>query len=277
MLGSLLLVTWNFERLLARWTSTAEFSVYLRDEATSDQRGAIEGLIDDSRVADGREYVSKTEALARFRREFAELASLVTGFDDNPFPASIEVRIRADAENDDRADALVRRVATLAGVADVRYDREWLTRIASGLAVVRGTGFALALLMALAAAVTVASVVRLGLQARGDEIEIMQLVGALLAFIRGPFVAEGVLEGGVGALMALGVLWLGFAAVGAWLGADLGSLLEGDSMQFLPARLCASLVAGGMTVGGVGGFARGAARGLAHEPGVDSRLAPSLD
>ena len=277
MLGSLLLVTWNFERLLARWTSTAEFSVYLRDEATSDQRGAIEGLIDDSRVADGREYVSKTEALARFRREFAELASLATGFDDNPFPASIEVRIRADAENDDRADALVRRVATLAGVADVRYDREWLTRIASGLAVVRGTGFALALLMALAAAVTVASVVRLGLQARGDEIEIMQLVGALLAFIRGPFVAEGVLEGGVGALMALGVLWLGFAAVGAWLGAELGSLLEGDSMQFLPARLCASLVAGGMTVGGVGGFARGAARGLAHEPGVDSRLAPSLD
>ena len=208
MLGSLLLVTWNFERLLARWTSTAEFSVYLRDEATSDQRGAIEGLIDDSRVADGREYVSKTEALARFRREFAELASLATGFDDNPFPASIEVRIRADAENDDRADALVRPVATLAGVADVRYDREWLTRIASGLAVVRGTGFALALLMALAAAVTVASVVRLGLQARGDEIEIMQLVGALLAFIRGPFVAEGVLEGGVGALMALGVLWL---------------------------------------------------------------------
>ena len=253
VLGSLLLVTWNIERPIARWTSAAEFSVYLRDKATSEQRGAIEGLIDDSRVADGREYVSKTEALARFRREFAELASLVTGFDDNPFPASIEVCIRADAENDDRADALVRRVATLAGVADVRYDREWLTRIASGLAVVRGTGFALVLLMALAAAVTVASVVRLGLQARGDEIEIMQLVGAPLAFIRGPFVAEGVLEGGVWALMALGVLWLGFAAVGAWLGA--GALLEGDSMQFLPARLCASLVAGGMTVGGVGGFA----------------------
>jgi len=206
VLGSILLVTWNFERLLARWTSAAEFSVYFRDEATSDQRGAIEGLIDDSRVADGREYVSKTGALARFRREFAEFASLATGFDDNSFPAAIEVRIRADAENDDRADALVRRVATLAGVADVRYEREWLTRIASGLAVVRGTGFALALLMALAAAVTVASVVRLGLQARGDEIEIMQLVGALLAFIRGPFVAEGVLEGGVGALMALGVL-----------------------------------------------------------------------
>ncbi|MBI2829188.1 MAG: hypothetical protein HYX77_07965 [Acidobacteria bacterium] len=255
VLGSLLLVTWNIERLLARWTSAAEFSVYLQDEATSEQRGAIEALIDDSRVADGREYVSKADALTRFRREFTELASLATGFEDNPFPASVEVRIRPDADNDGRADALVRRVATLPGVADVRYDREWLARIASGLAVVRGTGLALALLMALAAAVTVASVVRLGLQARRDEIEIMQLVGSPIAFIRGPFVAEGVLQGGVGASIALGLLWLGFAAVRAGWGVDLGALLDGDSMQFLPARFCASLVAGGMTVGGVGGFA----------------------
>ena len=178
VLGSLLLVTWNVERLLAQWTSATELSVYLRDETTSEQRGSIEAVIDDSGVADGREYVSKADALTRFRRAFTELASLTTGFEDNPFPASVEVRVRADAESNGRADALVRRVATLPGVADVRYDREWLARIASGLAAVRGTGFALALLMALAAAVTVASVVRLGLQARRDEIEVMQLVGS---------------------------------------------------------------------------------------------------
>ena len=255
VLGALLLVTWNVERLLAQWTSAAEFSVFLRDEATSEQRGAIEVLIDDSGVADGREYVSKADAFTRFRREFAELAPLTPGFEDNPFPASIEVRVRADAEHDGRADALVRQVATLQGVADVRYDREWLARIASGLAAVRGIGFALAVLMALAAAVTVASVVRLGLQARRDEIEIMQLVGSPIAFIRGPFVAEGVLQGGVGALIALGCLWLGFTVAGAWWGAELGAMLEGDSMQFLPARFCASLVAGGMAVGGAGGFA----------------------
>ena len=252
VLGSLLLVTWNVERLLAQWTSATELSVYLRDEATSEQRGTIEAAIDDSGVADGREYVSKVDALARFRREFAELASLATGFDDNPFPASVEVQVRADAENDGRADALVRRVAMLPGVADVQYDREWLARIASGLSAVRGTGFALALLMALAATVT--SVVRLGLQARRDEIEIMQLVGSPISFIRGPFVAEGVIQGGMGALVALGCLWLGFSVTGAWWGVELGALLDGDSVQFLPARFCVSLVAGGMVVGGAGGF-----------------------
>ena len=121
VLGALLLVTWNAEQLLARWTSAAEFSVYLRDDATSDQRGAIETFIDQSGLALGREYVSKAEALTRFRREFAELSELTSGFDENPFPASIEVRVRASGESD-AADALVRRLVSLPGVADPGSD-----------------------------------------------------------------------------------------------------------------------------------------------------------
>lgn len=255
VLGALLLLTSNVERLLDQWTAAAEFSVYLRDDATSEHRGAIETLIDQSGAAAGREYVSKAQALSRFRRSFVELASLTEGLDDNPFPASVEVRVRPEAERDGRAEALVQRVAGLPGVADVRYDREWLGRLTSGLDAVRGAGFALALLMAAAAALTVAAVVRLGLYARRDEIEIMQLVGSPMAFIRGPFVAEGLLQGGLGALLALAVLWLGFAAVNASWGGPLATLLDGSPVGFLPLRLAAGLVAGGMAVGGVGGLA----------------------
>ena len=255
VLGTLLLLTTNVEQLLAQWTAAAEFSVFLRDDATSEQRGAIEALIDRSGVAAGREYVSKPQALTRFRRDFADLATLTAAFEDNPFPASVEVRVRPSAEQDGRAATLVGNVATLPGVADVRYDREWLGRLSSGLDAVRGAGLALALLMAAAAAVTVAAVVRLGLHARRDELEIMQLVGSPTTFIRGPFVAEGLLQGGLGALLALLFLWLGFAAVNSWWGGDLGVLLDGAPLRFLPLRLAALLVAGGMIVGGAGGFA----------------------
>ena len=82
--------------------------------------------------------------------------------------------------------------------------------------------------MALAAAVTVAAVVRLGLHARRDEIEIMKLVGSPVAFIRGPFIAEGLMQGGLGALLAIGLLWMGFALARAWWGGDFAALLEGD-------------------------------------------------
>jgi cell division transport system permease protein len=255
VLGALLLVTWNVERLLARWSTSAEFSVYLRDDATSEQRGVIEALVDQSGAAAGREYVSKEQALVRFRTEFAELASTAAGIGDNPFPASIEVRMQSSAETDGRADALLKKVATLPGVADVRYDRAWLAKVGAGLNALRRAGGVLALLMAVAAAVTVAAVVRLGLHARREEIEIMQLVGASLAFIRGPFVAEGLLQGGIGAIGAVLLLWGGFAVSRASWGPQLAAALEGVDPQFLPARFCALLIVGGMLVGGAGGFA----------------------
>lgn len=255
VLGVLLLLTTNAERVLARWTSAAEFSVYLRDDATSEQRGAIEAALDQSGLTSGREYVSKAQALTRFRREFSDLASLTNDFDDNPFPASVEVRVKPETERDGRADALVRRVAAMSGVADVRYDRAWLARFSSALDAVRGAGLVLVLLMALAASLTVAAVVRLGLHARRDEIEIMQLVGAPMSYVRGPFVAEGVLQGGVGAVIALLVLWIGLTLVRAWWGPVLAGALDGAGLEFLPWRLGMSLVAGGMLVGSVGGFA----------------------
>ena len=104
------------------------------------------------------------------------------------------------------------------------------------------------------AAVTVATVVRLGLRARREELEIMELVGAPLAFIRGPFVAEGFLQGGIGALLAMTALWVGFLVAMAWWGTDLNSLLGGGSVQFLPIRLCLYLILGGMLVGSAGGL-----------------------
>jgi len=255
VLGGVLLVTSNIERLIADWSSAAEFSVYLRDDATSEQRGAIESVIDESGVAAAREYVSKTAALGRFRREFAELASLTTSFDENPFPASVEVRVRPEAQANGKAEALVGRLAAAPGVADVRYDREWLTRITAGLRAIRGIGLAVALVMVVAAALTVATVVRLALHARRDEIEIMELVGSPYSFIRGPFVAEGLLQGGLGAAFALLALWLGFRMIVAWWGGPLSDVVQTGGLRFLPAQLCASLVAGGMVVGCVGGYA----------------------
>ena len=255
VLGVLLLLTWNLERVLAQWTEAAEFSVYLRDDASSEQRGAVEAAIDESGVALGREFVSKDQALVRFRREFAGLASLADGLGENPFPASIEVRVRPAAETDGSAAVLVTDLAALPGVADVRHDREWLARVGTGLNTLRAAALALALLMGGAAALTVATVVRLGLHARREEIEIMDLVGAPLLYIRGPFVAEGLLQGGAGALIALVLLKFGHLLAQAWWGAGVGAMVEGGAISFLPAPLWSGLLAGGMLVGSLGGFA----------------------
>jgi cell division transport system permease protein len=253
--GVVLVATSNAERVLAQWAAAAEFSVYLDDDATSEQRGAIEMLIDSSGVSERREYVSKAEALARFRREYAELAPLAADLDENPFPASLEVRVRPEAEADGRVEALVQRLVAVPGVADIRYDREWIARVGRVLGAARAVGFVLVALMAAVAAVTVAAVVRLSLDARRDELEIMELVGAPLSFIRGPFVVEGLMQGGCGAVLALAILWVGWMGLDAWWGNALARLTGGMALEFLPWGVVAGMLAGGMAVGAAGGYA----------------------
>jgi cell division transport system permease protein len=83
----------------------------------------------------------------------------------------------------------------------------------------------------------------------------MELVGAPLTYIRGPFVAEGLLQGGIGALLAILFLWLSHALTNAWWGTELRAILDGETLRFLPIRLSAFLILGGMVVGSTGGLA----------------------
>ena len=254
VLGAFLVVTANLERLATEWGSVAEMSVYLKDDLTQDQRRAIEGALALGDVIAAREYVSKTDALARFRQTFSDLTSTVETLGENPLPASYELRLRSGATVADSVDRLANRLRDTAGVADVRYDRQWLSRLLSIVTIVRRVGLGLGALLTLAAALTVANVVRLALYARRDELEIMQLVGAPTAYIRGPFVMEGVLQGGFGALIALVGLTLAFFVVRGRYLTPLASAVSLSSVRFLPAEVCVLLVVGGMAVGCVGGI-----------------------
>jgi cell division transport system permease protein len=142
----------------------------------------------------------------------------------------------------------------MGGVADVRYDRRWLTRLNAAIRVVRGAGLMIIVLLAFAAAMTVANVVRSAAEARHDEIEIMQLVGAPFAYIRGPFVVEGFLQGGIGALVAVVMLLAAFAAVRARYGAFVTEAVGLAGVSFVPVELLLLIVIGGMALGSLGGF-----------------------
>jgi cell division transport system permease protein len=254
VLGGFLVVTANLERLGAEWGNTAELSVYLRDEVTEAERQVIETALAPSEVVASRDYVSKADALVRFKQTFGELAAAVDGLGDNPLPASIEVRLRPGPGASVAVDALGARLREMPGVADVRYDRQWLTRVLTAIGIVRAVGLVLACVLSVAAALTVANVVRLALYARRDELDIMQLVGAPQVYIRGPFVMEGILQGGLGALVALVALGAAFLALRGQYLEPMASALNLSSVHFLPLELCAALLAGGMIVGCLGGF-----------------------
>ena len=199
--------------------------------------------------------MSKADALTKFRQEFPDLAPATARLERNPFPASFEVRLRPEAQTAGEAvDGLAATLSGVPAVADVRYDRRWLSRLNAAIRFVGGIGALIVAMLAIAAALTVANVVRLAAYARRDEIEIMQLVGAPLAYVRGPFIAEGVLQGGAGALLAILGLGLIFSAARARYGALASEALGLGSITFLPVELCVLLIVGGMLLGCLGGF-----------------------
>ncbi len=97
VLGFFLMVNANLQRVVGRWSEAAELSVYLKDEATREQVQALQALIDQGGLADGRQYLSKNDALSRFKEDFPDLAGATERLERNPLPASIEVRLNARA------------------------------------------------------------------------------------------------------------------------------------------------------------------------------------
>jgi cell division transport system permease protein len=115
-------------------------------------------------------------------------------------------------------------------------------------------GLILGAVLALAAALTVANVVRLALVARRDEVEIMHLIGAPPAYVRGPFIVEGVLQGGAGALLAIVGLAIAYMVLRRPYLAPLAVALNISGVHFLSFSLSLALFLGGMIVGCLGGL-----------------------
>lgn len=255
VLGFFLLINANLQRVIGRWTDSAEVSVYLRDDVTREQMAAVNDLLTKSGLASSIQFFSKEEARHEFAQDFPDLAPVSAALERNPFPASFAVRLNARAQAEtEPVDNMASLLASMPGVADVRYDRTWIARLNSTVRFVRGVGIVVIVLLALASAMTVASVVRLTAMARRDEIEIMQLVGAPFAYIRGPFIVEGVLQGGIGALVSILLLLATFAGVRARYGTALGDAVGLTGVAFVPPQLLLLVVFGGMALGCLGGF-----------------------
>jgi len=254
VLGAFLAAADNVNRAVSKWSVAAEFAVYLRDDITQEQRVALNRELEASALVASRAYVSKADALVQFKRDFPDLAGSVAALDQNPMPASVEVRLKPNVAAGDEADALATRLGVAPGVADVRVDRRWLSRLAMVATGISWAGWILGSVLILAAALTVSTVVRLSLHHRRAEVEIMQLMGAPIGLLRGPLVVEGVLHGGLGALVAVSVLYPAHGALRVRVAAAMPGVVDATVLAFLPWQTALWLVAGGVFVGCVGGW-----------------------
>ena len=256
--GSFLLVFWNLQAVVDRLTRDVEISAYLRDDATPAAVASLgERLRRLPEVEDVR-FLSKADALALFQKQNPEDKALLDGLGENPLPASYQVKLSSRYRDAEHVTRIAADLAADSAVEEVEYGQEWIAKFTAFLKLLQIAGVGLGAMLVLAVVFVVSNTIKLAVFARRDELEIMQLVGATPMFIRIPYLLEGVLQGGIGAVLALAGLWFGWRTGSQYAAQSLAPVFGTGTLEFLPGSHAAALVAGGVFLGFFGSlFAMG--------------------
>jgi cell division transport system permease protein len=252
--GLVMLVIGNLSGRVDELRREVRVEVYLRDGVTDAARLEIEDRLTTLDGVRKVEYVDKAEALRRYREWAGEMAELADELDTNPLPASFEVFLRPDGGVDDLIVELHGRLDDRPGVEEVRFNRDWLRKLEALLHLARVGGTLLAILVFAAVAFVMASVLRLAVYARRDEIDIMLLVGATPAFVRGPFLVAGFVQGLLSSGLALLLVEGVRRAAQSWAATDSLVLLDLVAERPVSAGTSGLLVLVGLTVSLLGSY-----------------------
>ena len=202
----------NLSLVNEQFEESAQITLYLMDTVTDDQGLAISKDLLERDSINQTVYISKARALAEFSAN-SEFSATLAELGDNPLPASIVVIPSSASVQDTRA--MYDELRQLAEVETAQIDLEWIQRLVAIRAVVQRTGWIFTLILGLAVLFIVGNTIRLEIENRKNEIQVIKLVGGTDSFIARPFLYTGLLLGISGALVACGLIaliQLGFAS-----------------------------------------------------------------
>jgi cell division transport system permease protein len=254
IVGSFLLVAENLGRAAEEWQGKSRVIVYFDADATPEQVNAVGRWLATQPDMAKRRLVTREEAMARFKIWFANLSEVMGQLEDNPFPPSYEIDVEPRLAQSRAFHQSIGALKAMSGVDQVQYDWEWIDRLKRVVNVINIAGLVAGGILAVAAAFTIANVIRLTMMLYREEIEIMRLVGATERIIRGPFLIEGFLQGTIGGVVAIVLLFAAYEIARRSLSAT-SSILWGFLFAgFLPWQKIAALIAGGMLAGWFGSW-----------------------
>jgi cell division transport system permease protein len=254
IVGTFLLVAENLGRAAAQWQGKSRIVIYLEPAATPQEAQAVDSFLGARPELARRRLVTREEALARFKSYFSNLSEVVGQLDENPFPPSYEVEVDPRLAQSRGLANNITILRAMAGVEQVQYDWEWLTRLRRLVNVINIIGLVAGGILGIAACFTIANVIRLTMLLYREEIEIMRLVGATERIIRGPFLLEGFLQGTIGGALAVALLYALYEISRRSLAPSSSILWSFLFLGFLPWQKIAALIAGGMFAGWFGSW-----------------------
>ena len=246
-LGAALLVLTNLRAIEERWSHAGRASIYLKDNAPAQDVESLKQALTTVPGVLGVRYVSAAQARTEFGVKEAGPKGELAALPVESFPASIEIDVRADISDQELTD-IVGKLKMLPAVDDVETYQAWTERLSHLLKGGVAAAGILALVVFASVLAVVGSTIRLALQRRRTEVEVLKLVGANDRFIKGPFLVEGSTQGALGATGAIVILATLFFVVRGRLDAELASLV-GIEPSFLPWYVVLGMIGVGIVLG----------------------------
>lgn len=224
-----------------------EIEVFLKDEASPQALQELQNKISSWKEVESVTYISKEEALERFKQRYKDHPELIENLPGNPLPASFVIRLK----DPQQVEEVAKRFEGNPVVDSVEYGQKYVKRLFEALRVIRWAGFGFILLLAFVSVVLISITIRLAIFARRQEISIMRLVGASNWFIRMPFIIEGCIQGVLGAVLASAGIYVIRVTILEKLRSQILWLpLNFDMALFW--QITAGLIIGGITLGAIG-------------------------
>lgn len=198
------------------------------------------------------EFTSTDQALEHFKDKFPELQDILKNLEINPFPASIEAILNEKHLDSSQTHIFLKTMRLKKGIEDIRFNKDWVERMKSLSRLAQAVGFFLGGILLFASFFIVSNVIKLNVMARKDEIEILRLVGSTNAFIRIPFLLEGVFLGVLGGVFSLLLLFVVIKLFPVYIGSSLGVLAEFVRFRFLSLSQSLMIVFSGSIIGLLG-------------------------
>ena len=256
--GAFLVLSDNLGHAVAAWRDRLRVVVYLKQEPSTAAASALLRKVEAMPGVAAVRYVSRAEALAALKQVLGKDASAAEHLTANPLPASLEVTPSAEGATPDGARRLVEQLSTLPEAEDVAGGVEWVDKLARLQRLVTLVGLGFGGVLGVAAILTVTTATTLVLHARRHETEIMRLVGAPETMIRLPLLLQGMVQGLLGAALALVALAIAHVFVAPKLAPLMAVALGLDHVDFLPVAQVLAIAAAGAGLGALGGLlARG--------------------
>jgi cell division transport system permease protein len=235
------------------WSGALDVSVYMKQSASLAEAKSAADRIRKRRDVEDVTLVTADEALKEFKKN-SGFGEALDALEDNPLPHALIVRPAESFRDPAHVATLTGELRQLPGVDIVQLDTEWVSRFNAILDVVRRIVLLAAGLFGLGILVIVGNTIRLDIESRRDEIEVTKLVGGSDAFVRRPFLYNGVWYGLGGGAIAWLIVIVVITLLGEPVRKIAGLYGSGFSLRGLGVQGSLALILGAILLGWLGSF-----------------------